>query len=76
MTEKINFQTLQMTIPEKVYNYSIEKQREIFTYLNEMNEQQKKTYEIALNHLGTSFDIYRSNGFISWKRDKESSIKK
>jgi len=71
MTEQINFDTLLMNIPEQVKLYSIEKKTEIFHYLNEMNEQEKKTYEIALNHLGSSFDICRSNGFIAWKKFKK-----
>jgi hypothetical protein len=67
MTEEINFETLQMKIPELVKNYPIELKREIFNYLSEMDEHDKKAYEIALDHLGSSFNIYRSNGFKEWK---------
>jgi hypothetical protein len=67
MTEEINFETLQMKIPELVKNYPIELKREIFNYLSEMDEHNKKAYEIALDHLGSSFNIYRSNGFKEWK---------
>ena len=57
-----------MNIPELVKTYSIEQQREIFKYLSEMDDLNKKAYEIAFNHLGSSFNIYRSNGFKEWKQ--------
>jgi hypothetical protein len=33
----------------------------------EQNETQKKAYLIAFHHLGSSFNIYKSNGFKEWK---------
>lgn len=39
-------------------------------YLDQMTEQEKKAYLIALNHLGTSFNIYKSNGYIEWCKKK------
>jgi len=67
MTEEINFESLQIKVPEVVKNYPIELKREIFNYLSEMDEHNKKAYEIAVEHLGSSFNIYRSNGFKEWK---------
>jgi hypothetical protein len=43
----------------------------MFQYLSEMNENERIAYEIAVNHLETSFNIYRSNGFIEWKKSKQ-----
>jgi hypothetical protein len=56
-------------IPSIVYSYDDNKQKEIYEYLmNIMNdEQQKKAYIIAYEHLGSSFNIYKSNGFKEWK---------
>lgn len=71
MTEEIQFETLGLKIPEIVRSYSVEKQKEIFEYLNEMNELERKGYEIAVNHLESSFDICRSNGFQTWKKTKK-----
>jgi len=71
MTEQINFEKLSLPIPEEVKTFSYEKQQEVFEYLSEMTIEQKKTYEIAVNHLGTSFNIHRSNGFINWKKNKK-----
>ena len=39
-------------------------------YLESLSEKEKKAYEIARSHLGMSFQIEKSNGFIKWKRDK------
>jgi hypothetical protein len=71
MSQESMFKSLNINIPESVNLYSIEQQKEIYEYLNEMNELEKKTYEIAVSHLGTSFNIYRSNGFVSWKKNKK-----
>jgi hypothetical protein len=67
MPEQVDFEPLNMKIPELVKTYPIEKQREIFQYLSELDELNKKAYEIAADHLGSSFNIYRSNGFKEWK---------
>jgi len=67
MTEEINFESLNMKIPELIKSYPIEKQREIFLYLSELDDLNKKAYEIAADHLGSSFNIFRSNGFKEWK---------
>ena len=70
MAEKIAFETLNIKLPELVKTQTPEEQREIFDYLSSMDDHHKKAYEIALNHLGSSFNIYRSNGFKEWKQSK------
>ena len=70
VTGVVQFDTLDLPIPTIVTSYSAEKQREIFEYLSEMHEKERIGYKIAFDHLGTSFDICRSNGFITWKRNK------
>lgn len=72
MTEEVNFETLNIQIPNIIKNYSLEKQREIFDYLSELDDINKKGYNIAFEHLGSSFDICRSNGFQKWKQSKIS----
>ena len=67
MTEEIDFETLKMKIPSLVKTYPIEKQREIFNYLSGMDELNRKAYQIAFDHLGSSFNIFRSNGYKEWK---------
>ena len=70
MNEVVKFEILELPIPNIVLSYSIEKQREIFEYLSEMHEKERVGYKIAFDHLGSSFNICRSNGFITWKRNK------
>lgn len=72
MTETIDFTQLNIKIPEYILSYSKERQQEIFGYLQNMDEIDKKAYLIALDHLGSSFNIYRSNGFQEWKRSKNN----
>jgi len=64
---KIDFVKTGLSIPESVQKLPLEKQTEIYNYLIQMNPYQKKAYLIAKDHLGTSFNILKSNGFIEWK---------
>ena len=41
-------------------------------YLKTLSEKERKSYEIAKDHLGSSFDLVKSNGFLKWKKEKES----
>jgi hypothetical protein len=68
--EVMDFSVLKMKVPENVKNYSIEKQREIFDYLSELDDHHIKAYNIAFDHLRSSFDILRSNGFKEWIKAK------
>ena len=72
MTEEVNFDSLSMKISELIKGYPIEQQREIFKYLSEMDEHNIKAYDIAYSHLGTSFNIVRSNGFKKWVAHKQT----
>jgi plasmid replication initiation protein len=64
----MNTQKLQDLIPIPKTMESIEEKNEIINYLNQLDETQLKTYLIAMNHLGSSFNINRSNGFKEWKK--------
>ena len=67
MSESIDFSLLNIPLPELVKQYKLEQQQEIYEYLSQMDEHQKQAYLIAYNHLGSSFNIYKSNGFKEWK---------
>jgi hypothetical protein len=67
MEQEIDFSTLNLPIQEYIKNYSLEEKREIFTYLNEMDETHRIAYKIAFEHLETSFNILKSNGYKEWK---------
>ena len=59
-----------LPIPVSVYNLADEKQCEILDYIKSMDERDKKAYKIAFNHLGTSFNICKSNGYKEWKKSQ------
>jgi hypothetical protein len=40
-------------------------------YLKTLSEKERKSYEIAKAHLGSSFDLVKSNGFMKWRKEKE-----
>jgi hypothetical protein len=63
------FKDFNLPIPSIVDSYDDIKQKEIYEYFTHImkNEQQKKAYVIAYEHLGSSFNIYKSNGFKDWK---------
>jgi len=70
MSEEINFEVLNLSLPENMKIYSFDQKREIFEYLKTLDDHNKKAFEIAVNHLGSSFNIYRSNGFKEWVSKK------
>ena len=39
-------------------------------YIAQLTPLQRQAYEIAKDHLGSSFDIKRSNGFKEWLKEK------
>ena len=43
-------------------------------YLAQLDDIQKKAHDIAKQHLGTSYNIAKSNGYMDWlKQQKKSS---
>ena len=69
--QSVNFDVLNIEIPEIVLIYSIEVQQDIFDYINQMVDESKKGYLIAKAHLGSSFNILKSNGYKEWKNKKQ-----
>ena len=67
MSVEINFKQLNLPIPELILKSSVENQQEIYNYLEQMDLNNKKAYTIAFHHLGTSFNIFKSNGYKEWK---------
>jgi len=68
MTELINFDILNLPIPNIIIGLSSEIQSDIFEYLQQLDEHHRIAYSIAYNHLGTSFNIFKSNGYKEWKK--------
>lgn len=58
----------QLQLPEKFNKYTLDEQNSIIKYLENLDSKQKVAYFIAKEHLGTSFDITKSIGYIEWKK--------
>ena len=50
-----------LNIPNDIYDK--ETQRKLIEYINSLNETELKALIIAKNHLKSSFNLYKSNGF-------------
>lgn len=37
-------------------------------YIDSLDKKERQAYEIAKSHLGSSFHMIKSNGFIEWKK--------
>lgn len=42
-------------------------------YVDTLTEKEKQGYEIAKDHLGMSFQLDKSIGFIEWKNEKNAN---
>lgn len=57
-----------LDLPESFEKYDSVVQKTIIQYLNQLSTTEQITYKIAKDHLGSSFNILRSNGFQDWKK--------
>lgn len=60
-------------IPANINIYSASDQENIRAYISSFDDSERKAYLLAKDHLGSSFHILRSNGFITWQKNKEST---
>jgi hypothetical protein len=42
-------------------------------YIKTLDEKELKAYHIARDHLGMSFQLDKSNGYLNWKKDNVKS---
>ena len=56
-----------LNYPDNYDSLSKNLQDEVISYLKSMDERQIKAYLIAKEHLGSSFNIFKSNGYKEWK---------
>jgi len=43
-------------------------------YLETLSEKEKKSYDIAKDHLGMSFQLDKSVGFLKWKKNYDANL--
>jgi len=59
-----------LELPSNFVSYDDKTKQNILEYLEQLNILEKKAYSIAKKHLGSSFDLIKSNGFIEWLQNK------
>lgn len=56
------------------YTRKMDKEQELQeAYLKTLTEKEKKGYEIAKSHLGMSFDLEKSIGYLDWKKKNQET---
>lgn len=55
-------------LPNNFENYNQETKELIINYINQLTPIEKQAYTIGKQHLGSSFNVVKSNGFINWKK--------
>ena len=43
-------------------------------YIESLSEKEMKSYAIAKSHLGSSFSLEKSVGFLKWKKKQEENM--
>jgi hypothetical protein len=57
-----------LDLPESFEKCDSSVQKTIIKYLNQLSTNEQIAYKIAKDHLGSSFNLLRSNGFQDWKK--------
>lgn len=55
---------------EDLSKYPQDIQESILKYLEQLGDKERIAYSIAKEHLGTSFNIVKSIGYITWKKEQ------
>jgi hypothetical protein len=58
-------------IPEYFEKYEIEIQENILKYLRQLDPIEHLAYKIGKSHLGSSYNITKSNGYINWIKNNK-----
>ena len=61
----------ELKMPDNFESYDIKLQASIIEYLSQLNPIEKKAYKIAHNHLGSSFNVVKSNGYNDWLKTRK-----
>jgi hypothetical protein len=60
-----------LKLPDNFERYDIKLQSNIIEYLSQLNAIEKKAYKIAKEHLGSSFNLVKSNGYCDWVKENK-----
>jgi hypothetical protein len=60
-----------LELPSSFEKYDPKVQESIVKYLKYLDKIERQAYTIGKSHLGSSFNIIKSNGFIDWKKNNK-----
>lgn len=60
----------ELELPCNISNYDENTRKLVIEYLNQLSDIEKKAYNIAKSHLGSSFNLIKSNGYCEWIKNK------
>jgi len=66
---------LGLELPNNFENYDEKMKDLIITYLKQLDKIERQAYTIGKAHLGSSFNIVKSNGFHSFTQDLKKNNK-
>jgi len=58
-----------LELPNSFDKYDDITKDNIIKYLKHLNDIERQAYTIGKQHLGTSFNILKSNGYAEWKKN-------
>jgi hypothetical protein len=61
----------ELPLPNNFQNYDNDTQSSIIEYITHLSDLEKKAYKIAYNHLGSSFNVLKSNGYNDWLKTRK-----
>lgn len=61
---------LGVELPEQFEKYDVITKQSIINYIKQLSQIEKLAYTIGKQHLGSSFNILKSNGYNNWKKQK------
>lgn len=62
---------LGLDLPDVFENYDPAIQELVVKYLKKLNTIERQAYSIGKSHLGSSFNIIKSNGFYDWNKNNK-----
>jgi hypothetical protein len=62
---------LGVELPNQFEKYDILTKQSIIKYIKQLNSIEIQAYKIGKQHLGTSFNILKSNGYNNWKKQQK-----
>jgi len=60
---------LGLELPNMFDNCDEKNKELIVNYLKQLDKIERQSYTIGKAHLGSSFNVVKSNGFIDWKKN-------